>query len=162
MKSDKGVTLISLIIYVMSFLAIAGVVALVSSFFYNNSKVLSSEATASSEFDMLNAYFTKETREVENYIVQLQDDDETVEGIEKKIVFSNGNKYIFIKENETEEYGKIIFSNEYIYFILSDYVENLDLPQIEELKGVIDNLDELKINVKILGKEYTQNYKVEK
>lgn len=162
MKSDKGVTLISLIIYVMSFLAIAGVVALVSSFFYNNSKVLSSEATASSEFDMLNAYFTKETREVENYIVQLQDDDETVEGIEKKIVFSNGNKYIFIKENETEEYGKIIFSNEYKYFILSDYVENLDLPQIEELKGVIDNLDELKINVKILGKEYTQNYKVEK
>ena len=162
MKSDKGVTLISLIIYVMSFLAIAGVVALVSSFFYNNSKVLSSEATASSEFDMLNAYFTKETREVENYIVQLQDDDETVEGIEKKIVFSNGNKYIFIKENETKEYGKIIFSNEYKYFILSDYVENLDLPQIKEYKGVINNLDELKINVKILGKEYTQNYKVEK
>lgn len=162
MKSDKGVTLISLIIYVMSFLVIAGVVALVSSFFYNNSKVLSSEATASSEFDMLNAYFTKETREVENYIVQLQDDDENVEGIEKKIVFSNGNKYIFIKENETKEYGKIIFSNEYKYFILSDYVENLDLPQIEELKGVIDNLDELKINVKILGKEYKQNYKVEK
>ena len=162
MKSDKGVTLISLIIYVMSFLAIAGVVALVSSFFYNNSKVLSSEATASSEFDMLNAYFTKETREVENYIVQLQDDDETVEGIEKKIVFSNGNKYIFIKENEADEYGKIIFSNEYKYFILSDYVENLDLPQIKEYKGVINNLDELKINVKILGKEYTQNYKVEK
>lgn len=161
MKSQKGVTLISLVIYVMSFLVIVSIIALISNFFFNSSKVISSQATATIEFDMLNLYLSKESKEYENWITELKDDDAAIEGIEKKIVFSNGNEYIFKKDDENEEYGKIIFSCHDKYFVLSNYIEDLKLLQLEE-EGLGFPLEELKIAVKILGKEYTQNYIIER
>ena len=157
MKSENGVTLISLVVYVMSFLVIVGIVALISNFFFSNSKIFSSEATAATEFDMLNAYLIKEVKQYENWI-KVQEDDESIEGIEKKISFANGNEYIFIKEKETDEYGKIIFSTYEKYFVLCNYIEDLVFLTEDNL----NLLEELKITVKILGKEYTQNYIIEK
>lgn len=167
MKSEKGVTLISLVVYVMSFLVIAGIVALITNFFFSNSKVLSSGATASSEFDMLNLYLSKEAKQYENW-VKVEDDDTSTEEIKKKIFFSNGNEYIFIKEKlDDDEYGKIIFSNDEKYFVLCNYIENLEFPKLDdkstsEVEKKSEFSDELEITVKILGKEYTQNYIIEK
>ena len=169
MKSNKGVTLISLVVYVMSFLVIVGIVALISNFFFSNSKVLSSGATGSLEFDMLNAYLIKETQQEDNKVINLRreeikiiNEDKTEHTrIEREIEFSNGNQYIFIKENENVEYGKIIFSSYNKYFILCDYIEEVKLPQLDK-NEIIYPLEELEIVVKILGKEYTQNYIIEK
>ena len=154
MKSGKGITLISLVVYVASFLVIASIVALISNFFFSNSKVLSSQATASTEFDMLNLYLVKEAKQSGNIVIDVKEDKDSTDGIEKKIVFNNGNEYIFIKE-VNEEYGKIIFSCPDKFFVLSNYIEDLELPKL-------DIVEEFEITVKILGKEYKQNYIIEK
>ena len=144
MKSQKGITMVSLIIYVMSFLAICGVVAVITTFFHNNTQVFSNEATASSEYDMLNAYLVKEIKQEENLA--------TAESV-NKLVFENGNEYIFTNIGE-EEYKEIIFRNEEKgkYFILCNYVKNFAV-KVEENK--------IEIAITILDKTYNQTYTIE-
>ena len=47
MKSQKGITMLSLVIYVASFLAVTGVVAAITTFFYNNIKVINTDMGSS-------------------------------------------------------------------------------------------------------------------
>lgn len=145
MKSQKGITIISLIVYVMSFFAICGVVAVITNFFHNNTKVLSDEATSYSEYDMLNAYLVKETRQLENFAV--------LNG--SSLAFKSGNEYIFTKE-ENEEYGEIILKNKEKskYFIISKYVKNCTFE-------IVEDTNTIKIEVEILDKKYNQTYTIE-
>jgi len=46
-KSQKGITMISLVIYVGCFLAISGIVGAITVFFYNNTSLLNSEVYSS-------------------------------------------------------------------------------------------------------------------
>ena len=59
-KSNKGVTITGLVIYVSSFFMICTVIGVITTFFFNNTKFLSSKATASAEYDILNAYLAKD------------------------------------------------------------------------------------------------------
>lgn len=173
MKSEKGITVTSLVIYVMSFLAITVVIAMVTNFYYNNTKKLSSGATASSEYDMLNVYLLKEINHKENFVKDVnyietnyQDEDgKTYTKEEKKIVFNTGNEYVFYKEKKEDKYGKIIFINkqENKYFILSNYIEDFSIFNIDNaiLEGQDLLLKTFKIKVKILQKEYEQNYTIQ-
>ena len=68
-KSNKGVTITGLVIYVSSFFMICAIIGVITTFFANNTKFLSSEATASAEFDILNAYLAKEAKTDKNIIV---------------------------------------------------------------------------------------------
>ena len=142
-KSNKGVTITGLVIYVSSFLMICGVIAVITTFFYNNTKFLSSEATASSEYDILNAYLAKEAK--------TEDNTATVpDGINTTIQFSKGNQYIFEKESAAD-YGQIYLCNIITnkYFIVANYVQDATFDS---------TTDSFTINIKILGKTYTQTY----
>ena len=143
MKSQKGITIISLIVYVMSFFAICGVVAVITNFFHNNTKVLSDEASAHSEYDMLNAYLVKETKQSENLA--------TENG--SNLIFQNGNEYIFTKD-ENDEYGEIILKNKEKskYFILCKYVKSFTVKVVE---------NNIEMEIEILDKKYNQTYTIE-
>ena len=143
MKSQKGITIISLIIYVMSFFAICGVVAVITNFFHNNTKVLSDEASAYSEYDMLNAYLVKETKQVGNIVTEN----------ESSLSFQNGNEYIFTKD-ANEEYGEIIFKNveKSKYFIICKYVKSFTVKVVE---------NSIQMEIEILDKKYSQTYTIE-
>lgn len=73
-KSNKGVTITGLVIYVSSFFMICAVIGVITTFFFNNTKFLSSEATASAEFDILNAYLAKEAKTEENVVIECTND----------------------------------------------------------------------------------------
>ena len=99
MKSNKGITITGLVIYIASFLMICGVIGVITTFFYNNSKVLSEQASSSADYDILNLYLSKEATESENKIIEVDEN--------RLIEFSNGNKYeydngllYFIKNKE--------------------------------------------------------------
>ena len=143
MKNNKGVTITSLVIYVASFLMIVGVVALITTFFYNNTRFLSSEATASAEYDILNAYLLNETK-IENNLVE-----KTIEE-NNRIKFSKGNEYIF-EEGEGKIYYKNQLKNK--YFVLCNYIQSAEFNKVSST--------EYRIKVKILGKEYEQTYMIE-
>ena len=62
MKSQKGITMLSLVIYVASFLAVTVVVAAITTFFYNNIKVINTDMGSSSYYNKLNLYMANETK----------------------------------------------------------------------------------------------------
>ena len=139
-KSNKGVTITGLVIYVSSFLMICAVIGVITTFFYNNTKFLSSEATASAEYDVLNAYLAKEAKTDGNTA--------TVTADSKTIQFSKGNQYIF--ENGTD-YGQIYLYNIVTkkYVIVANYVQSANFSS---------SADSFEMEIQILGKTYTQTY----
>ena len=62
MKSQKGVTMISLIIYVASFMAITAVVAGITTFFYNNVEIMDTSIGSNSQYNKLNLYMLNECK----------------------------------------------------------------------------------------------------
>ena len=54
MKANKGIAMISLVIYVASFLVITTIVGTISTYFYNNMNLIDSSVGSSAEYTKLN------------------------------------------------------------------------------------------------------------
>ena len=66
-KKEKGVTLISLTIYVVVMVLVIALIAVITSFFYNNVINIDKEAVELAELNKLNLYMIEETEEEGNY-----------------------------------------------------------------------------------------------
>lgn len=55
-KSIRGIAMMSLVIYVSSFLIIAALVGTISTYFYNNMQVINKSVGANAEYNKLNLY----------------------------------------------------------------------------------------------------------
>ena len=62
MKSQKGITMISLILYVTSFVAVTTVVAGVTTFFYSNMKIMDTGIGSNSSYNKFNLYLLNECK----------------------------------------------------------------------------------------------------
>ena len=62
MKSQKGITLMSLIVYVVAFLMIIGIVGAITTFFYTNYSFLDKKSSVSAEYSKLNLIFSEENK----------------------------------------------------------------------------------------------------
>ena len=63
MKNQRGITLTSLIIYLILIFIIIVILARVSTYFTSNMNEISKESTAVSEIDKFNMFFLKDTKE---------------------------------------------------------------------------------------------------
>lgn len=104
MHNKKGITMINLIIYVASFLVIAGIIASITAFFYSNTALLDEEMYSAAEFNKLNAYFVKESEEDLNKVREISLDGEETNYIE----FTNNDRYTFDKENHYLYYNSVL------------------------------------------------------
>ena len=86
MKSDKGVTIASLTIYVIAMLAVVGIIATITSFFYTNVTNLEDSSANVSEITKFNMYFLQEVKNNNNQIIELK---------ENSITFATGNVFTF-------------------------------------------------------------------
>lgn len=86
MKNNHGVTITSLIVYVIAMLIVIGIIANLTSFFYTNVFNLEDESANISEISKFNMYFLKEVKNPNNSIVEIK---------ENKITFITGNTFIF-------------------------------------------------------------------
>lgn len=84
MKNNHGVTITSLIVYVIAMLIVIGIIANLTSFFYTNVFNLEDESANISEISKFNMYFLKEVKNTNNSIVQIT---------ENKITFITGNTF---------------------------------------------------------------------
>ena len=94
MKSQKGVTLISLTIYIIAFAIVIGIIATISGYFYGNLRDSNVELDPISEFITFNTFFSKEinTKNIESQCGE--------NGEQKYIVFIKGEslvQYTFTK-----------------------------------------------------------------
>lgn len=68
MKSQKGISLMSLLIYVVAFLMVSGIIAGITTFFYSNYAFLDNKVSVSSEYNKLNLCFVQETEKMGNTV----------------------------------------------------------------------------------------------
>lgn len=101
MKSQKGITLISVTIYVIVMLITVAVVSVVTSYFYNNIQEYTVKTDSISEYTKFNSYFTEEVNTKNNKILECSEINENDEVKEKYIVFSTNNQYTFIPNNKS-------------------------------------------------------------
>ena len=96
LKSEKGVTLTTLVIYIIVLVVALGILATVSTFFYKNVILIKDSAKYAAEFDKFNASFIKEVALDENSILIVGDRYKVIEHAIKQRV-----KLIILAKNRT-------------------------------------------------------------
>lgn len=96
MKSQKGITLISITIYVIVMAIVVGIVAILSTFFYSNVNDANEAVDPLTEYTKFNSFFTDE---VNNKDIEVLGCGTTNDG-QNYIAFNNGVQYTYIPENE--------------------------------------------------------------
>ena len=92
MKSQKGITLISVTIYVIVMAIVVGVVAIISTFFYSNINTATEGIDPLTEYTKFNSYFSDEVNHSKIKILECG----TTENGQNYIVFDNGVQYTYI------------------------------------------------------------------
>ena len=95
MKSQKGITLISLTIYVIVMAAVIGVVAIISTFFYSNMNDVNNTINPITEYTKFNTFFSDEVNHSNIKVLECG----TTSNGQNYIVFDNGVQYTYIPEN---------------------------------------------------------------
>ena len=142
MKKEKGITLISLIVYIVVLIVVLSIASMITSQFYGNTKTLQGNVDEILEFNKFNNYFLKEIKTSNNAV-------EKIENINSNyILFKTGNSFLL--------QGNAIYYN--------------DIKVCEKVKNMIislgkngDSLDETVINVTVEFETFskTLNYKIE-
>ena len=91
MKSQKGITLISLTIYIIVMVIVVTVVALISNYMFKNMNSVSEAIDPLTEYIRFNSFFTDEVNTSGIKILDCQDD---------YILFDNNVQYTFVEANE--------------------------------------------------------------
>lgn len=90
MKNEKGVTLISLTVYIIVMALVVGVLAIITTFFYKNTIDIK-DIDPITEYITFNTFITDEINHSDINVVECKDN---------YIVFSNGVQYTFIPANK--------------------------------------------------------------
>lgn len=90
-KSQKGITLTSLAIYIMIVLIVVGILATITANFQSNLKEINKQGSSNAEIDKFNIYFLKEVKKQGNGIETIQNNE---------ILFTSGNKYTVSSESD--------------------------------------------------------------
>lgn len=103
MKSQKGITLISLTVYIIVMVIVVAVVAVISTYFYTNSDTISETINPMTEYTKFISYFSDEIN---------QNNIKVLECGQDYIVFDNGVQYTFIAENRGIYRNKVKIVND--------------------------------------------------
>lgn len=90
MKSENGITLTSLVIYIVVATIVIGTMAIVSSFFFSNMNLIKDQDQYAVEFNKFNMFFVNDVKN--NKTAQVQ---------ANQIVFEDGTTYQYSAENKS-------------------------------------------------------------
>lgn len=108
MKSEKGITLISLTIYVIAMAIVVGVIAIISTFFYSNMEDTDNIVSPMTEYTKFNSFFSDEINHEGIEVVSCG----TTDNRQNYIVFSNEVQYTYIEANRAIYRNKVKIAKE--------------------------------------------------
>lgn len=92
MKQEKGITLLSLVIYMIVLVMVISMLAIISDMFFTNTKYLNESGKYVSEYNKFNMYF----------IEDVKNNKDTYEVTNNEIIFEDGTVYTY---KEGPDYG---------------------------------------------------------
>lgn len=99
MQGEKGITLISITIYVIIMLIVVSVITVLTSYFYTNVDINSVSEDLNQQYTKFNSYFTEEVNKKGNKLLKIgQIESDT--GNQNYIIFSSGNQYTYVPQNQ--------------------------------------------------------------
>ena len=99
MQGEKGITLISITIYVIVMLIVVSVITVLTSYFYTNVDINSVSEDLNQQYTKFNSYFTEEVNKKGNKLLKIgQIESDT--GNQNYIIFSSGNQYTYVPQNQ--------------------------------------------------------------
>lgn len=90
MKSQKGVTLISLTVYIIVMVIVVAIVSVISTYFYKNIDAVANKINPMTEYTKFNSFFSDEVNHKNIKVLECKGN---------YMVFDNGIQYTFIAEN---------------------------------------------------------------
>lgn len=149
MKEEKGITLTSLVIYVIVMIIVIGVMSSITNNFYNNTGDINATVQEIVEFNKFNTYFLKEVKLNGNAVDKFNE-----AGEKPYILFASGNSFMF--------------SDNKIYYNDIEICKNVTDASFELVSQDIDDNENAKSNETIIRAElnfenYSKsiNYKIE-
>jgi hypothetical protein len=144
LESQKGITMMSLIIYIASFLVIAGIIGGITAFFYSNTALMDAEVYSAAEYNKLNMYLVKESEEVGNrFSFPKQEQDSSATDM-VYFEFSNGDRFTLDKTSKLLYYNSICLCE--------------DVQSIEISRDYTSGKEVLTVKVAFTNKTYTTKY----
>lgn len=113
MKSEKGVTLTSLVLYIMLVLIVLGILVTLTTSFQNGIKNINDEGTSNVEIDKFNIYFLKEVKKKGNKISSINSSEITFT-TDSKYTFKEGSIYLNDNIKISDDIDKCVFSKSLI------------------------------------------------
>lgn len=147
MKSERGVTLTSLIIYVIAMLITVTIITIVTSYFYKNVDITTEKYTYFSEFTSFESNFSEETMRQRNRVLEISPEGSADQAVAPQIYLylASGNQYTYVRAN------KAIYKNN--VKIVSGVEDDFSI------KETIENgKPTLTINISIQDKTRTMKY----
>lgn len=134
MKKEKGITLVSLVVYIVVMTIVIGVMSSIISNFYKNTDAVQGNVEEIVKFSKFNNYFLKEVKTKDNKVDSISTD---------YILFTSGNSFSI--------------SDNVIYY------NNLEICDEVKSMEITAGADETIINVKISFNNFNKsiNYKIE-
>lgn len=142
MKNQKGITLVSLLVYIIVMIIIIGGLSTISYNFYRNTQALEVDTEDIVEFSNFNEYFIKEIKKANNKIDNISEDG-------TYIVFTDGNSFML--------------NNKSIYYNQIEISKNVNSLKFEYDKDEEDNeiTDIIKVSVEYSNYSKQMKYKLE-
>lgn len=95
MKQEKGITLISLTIYIITMAIVIAVLAIITTFFYKNMSDAGKDMDPITEYTTFNSYFSEEINHNNIKVLECSSNNG-----QNYIVFSNQVQYTYVPENK--------------------------------------------------------------
>lgn len=138
MKSESGITLISLTMYIVVFSTIVLIMSAVSTFFYKNVSTVNSKGEERYEIDKFNMYFLEDIKN--NSKVEINDES-------NKITFyQTNNIYLFNANNNT------------IYRNNVKLCSNVEEFKVSRAENTENSKNIISVNMIINNQQYSQEY----
>lgn len=148
MKNQKGITITSLILYIISFTLVIGIIGTITTFFNRNMEDISTSTGISSEYNKFNLYMLKLTKS----------------GYE---VSKRSNNYITFKKCIYDGNSEIVDTNTFVklgnilYYNKIKLCENVNAFSVTE-ESAENGKEKINTSITIGDKEYTTSYIIEK
>lgn len=162
MKSQKGITMLSLILYVASFVAVTAVVAGVTTFFYSNMKVMDTSIGSNSAYNKFNLYMVNECKKAGVNLFAWRDYQNSrgeYARLSATLPTTNHNSFItFLNEDGTKNSFIYDKDNKNLYYNsikLADKVEDFQVELVNT-----NGKDILRVFINIDGTAFQTKYVV--
>lgn len=128
-RNDKGITLVTVVIYVISLIIAIGILATVTTYFYSNFRDMNDYTDDIAEFDKFNLYFLEEVKRTGNEIKEISLGRTSIE-------FTSGNKYNY---NSGDKVISLINSSGNVK--IAEKIESCTFESYEEDSKIIIKVD---------------------